>query len=54
MEKNFKISEKDCYKRLNEIANSLKSLRKENDLTQKDVANILGIRYQSYQAYEGE
>lgn len=52
MEKNFKINKKDYVEQLSKIANSLKNLRKENNLTQKDVASILEIRYQSYQAYE--
>ena len=30
----------------------IKELRKENNMTQKQVAEKLGISYQSYQAYE--
>lgn len=32
----------------------LRDLREDNDLTQKNVANILGITYQQYQLYESE
>lgn len=34
------------------LPKNLKRLRKENNLTQKQVAEKLGIKHQSYQAYE--
>lgn len=30
----------------------IKDMREDNDLTQQDIANILGIKYQQYQRYE--
>ena len=34
------------------LASSLRELRKHAGYTQKEVASVLGITYQSYQAYE--
>ena len=34
------------------LSKNLKSLRKDYGYTQKQIAEILGITYQSYQAYE--
>ena len=39
-------------KELANLSKNLKLLRKEVGLTQKQVAEKLGITYQSYQAYE--
>ncbi|WP_298035345.1 helix-turn-helix domain-containing protein [uncultured Dysosmobacter sp.] len=35
------------------IAERLQTLRKENKITQKSVANYLGIKLRTYQYYEG-
>ena len=39
-------------KELENLPKNLKLLRKQNKFTQKQVAEELGITYQSYQAYE--
>ena len=39
-------------KELIELSKNLKQLRTQYGLKQKDIANRLGITYQSYQAYE--
>lgn len=39
-------------KELFTFTQTIKELRKENKMTQKQVAEKLGITYQSYQAYE--
>lgn len=39
-------------KELEILSKNLKSLRKEYGYTQSDIAEALGITYQSYQAYE--
>lgn len=37
---------------LYQMGNVLRELRKLNNMTQKEVAEKIGIRHQSYQAYE--
>lgn len=36
------------------FANRLKELRKENDMSQKEMANLLQIKQQSYARYEND
>lgn len=43
----------DIYKNMQAFAKNLKSERLAKGYTQKNMAEILGIKPQSYQAYEG-
>jgi len=43
----------NVYNHLEKFAKNLKFERESRHLTQKDVADKLGIKTQSYQAYEG-
>lgn len=36
------------------MSQRLKYLREHNNLSQRDISNILGIKYQQYQRYEKE
>lgn len=35
-----------------EFSNIIKELRRKEEMTQREVAEKIGVRYQSYQAYE--
>ena len=44
--------ERENLREFKTLANNLKELRKLYSYTQKEVAEKLGVAYQSYQAYE--
>lgn len=44
--------ERENLRKFKTLANNLKELRKLYSYTQKEVAEKLGVAYQSYQAYE--
>ena len=46
------ISEQNTTLQIKKIGRNLKRLRLENGLTQKDIANVLGVSFQQVQKYE--